>query len=111
MNVTDICAIMTASSDSYSQFVKLSATYREANGVTCEDASWTDMIEYLSSIDKDATNSARPWVYQTCNEFGYYQTTDSEVIVIVSNYQIDYVIFINNSHMLCRINHLLHGQS
>ena len=82
MNVTDICAVMTASSDSYSQFVKLSAIYRENSQITCEDASWTDMISYLSSIDKDASNNARPWTYQTCNEFGYYQTTDSKVSFI-----------------------------
>jgi hypothetical protein len=35
MNVTDICSVMTASSDSYSQFVSLQALYRTANGQTC----------------------------------------------------------------------------
>jgi thymus-specific serine protease len=78
MNVTDICTIMTASEDSYAQFVQLSAKFREVNGLTCEDASWKDMVEYLSATGKDPSNAARPWTYQTCNEFGYYQTTDSK---------------------------------
>ena len=44
-----------------------------------EDASWTDTVEYLSAVQNDGSNAARPWTYQTCNEFGYYQTTDSKV--------------------------------
>ena len=79
MNVTNICDVMTASTDSYSQFVELSALYREENGVECEDASWQDTLDgYLQPIEKDPTNAGRPWTYQTCNEFGYFQTTDSE---------------------------------
>jgi len=77
INVTDICEVMTATGDAYAQFVKLSATFREIYNVPCEDANWNDVIEYLSAIEKDPTNSARPWTYQTCDEFGYYQTTDS----------------------------------
>jgi len=77
MNVTDICATMTKSSDSYAQFVELSALYRTANGQACEDANWADTIKYLSATAKDPTNAGRPWTYQTCNEFGYFQTTDS----------------------------------
>lgn len=78
MNVTDICATMLAGSDPYEQFVQLSALYRAANGQVCEDASWTDTVDYLSATAKDHTNNGRPWTYQTCNEFGYYQTTDSK---------------------------------
>eukprot|EP01035_Chromulina_nebulosa_P018500 gene18500-24217_t len=78
MNVTDICDIMTASDDAYKQFVILSDSYRSYYGYSCEDASWNDFIDYIGSTDKDSTNAYRPWTYQTCNEFGYYQTTDSQ---------------------------------
>lgn len=27
--------------------------------------------------EKNPNNAGRPWTYQTCNEFGYFQTTDS----------------------------------
>ncbi len=37
LNATDICSVMTdATSDAYSNFVKLSAMYRDANGQECE---------------------------------------------------------------------------
>lgn len=80
MNVTDICGTMTdpkAGATAYDRFVTLSAQYREYYGQTCEDASWTDTVGYLSNPSKDPSNNMRPWTYQTCNEFGYYQTTDS----------------------------------
>lgn len=47
------------------------------------DNSCVDM-EYendLKELKKDNTSLAfayRPWYYQTCSEFGWYQTTDSE---------------------------------
>lgn len=78
MNVTDICAIMlNPSASPYNNFATLSATYRQANGVPCEQASWALTSAYLADPRRDPSNSARPWIYQTCNEFGYFQTTDS----------------------------------
>jgi hypothetical protein len=78
-NVTDICGVMMSGDDAYQQFVNLSAIYRSMNGVDCEDASWSDTVAYMTETKKDHTNAGRPWVYQTCNEFGYYQTTNSKV--------------------------------
>ncbi len=78
-NMADVCDVMLASSDPYTQFVQLQTQYRAANGQSCEDANWTDSIAYLSAVEKDHTNMARPWTYQTCNEFGFFQTADSEV--------------------------------
>lgn len=73
MNVTDICAVMTQSDDSYGNFVQLQKLYRQANGQECEDGNWEDTVKALKT-----TGAGRSWTYQTCNEFGYYQTTDSK---------------------------------
>jgi len=87
MNAEAICSKMTKITNDdnyymedttpYIQFVKLSADYRVENGVECEDASWAATLEWLTPIEKDPNNVGRPWTYQTCNEFGYFQTTDS----------------------------------
>jgi serine protease 16 len=79
MNVSDICGTMQQSTDYYANFIALQALYRQANGQSCEDASYADTIAYLSNPEKDANNNGRPWTYQTCNEFGYFQTADSKV--------------------------------
>ncbi len=81
-NVADICAVMLDGTDAYAQFVQLQAQYRAANGQQCEDANWADSIAYLSATAKDHSNLARPWTYQTCNEFGYFQTADSKVATV-----------------------------
>ena len=90
MNVTDICATMQKSTDYYANFKDLQALYRTANGQTCEDASFADTVAYLSNPAKDSANNGRPWTYQTCNEFGYFQTADSKVRV----YMYFYFVFI-----------------
>lgn len=79
MNADAICSKMapTPSSTPYDKFVELSADYRVENGVECEDASWAATLEWLTPIEKDPNNVGRPWTYQTCNEFGFFQTTDS----------------------------------
>ena len=78
MNVTDICAIMTTPNNTpYDNFVSLMAAYREANNQECENANWNEMLTWLAPTAKDPTNAGRPWTFQTCNEFGYFQTTDS----------------------------------
>ena len=79
MNITDVCNVMTKKDDgdAYTKFAKLNDLYLAAYGQECVDASWKDTIEYMQASGKDSTNAARPWTYQTCNEFGYYQTCDS----------------------------------
>eukprot|EP00795_Rhopilema_esculentum_P016900 gene16900-8384_t len=42
----------------------------------CLDASYKDMIQSLRQISWTST-ARRQWLYQTCTEFGFYQTTDS----------------------------------
>lgn len=81
MTVSDICSIMLDSNNGvteYDRFVYLTALFRDSYGYTCEDVSWENTVSYLSNTTNSADNTARPWTFQTCNEFGYYQTTDSE---------------------------------
>jgi len=61
----------------YDNFVKLSALYRNASNQTCENPSWEDSIALMKNPKKDPANNMRPWTYQTCNEFGYFQTANS----------------------------------
>jgi len=77
-SIQDVCTTMLAGPDAYAQFVTLSDMFRQSYGKTCEDANWEDSIAYLSSPTKDPANMMRPWTYQTCSEFGYYQTTTSK---------------------------------
>lgn len=44
----------------------------------CLQSSWTDdMIAPLLNVTFDGTSSMRQWIWQSCNEFGFFQTTVS----------------------------------
>uniref|UniRef100_A0A7E4UR46 Serine protease K12H4.7 n=1 Tax=Panagrellus redivivus TaxID=6233 RepID=A0A7E4UR46_PANRE len=36
---------------------------------------------YIDSIKNESSGDDRAWLWQTCNEFGYYQSTDSDLVV------------------------------
>ncbi|PVD19043.1 hypothetical protein C0Q70_21602 [Pomacea canaliculata] len=46
----------------------------------CQDFTYASMISDLTKIDWDSNTAAggRQWTYQTCTEFGYFQTSDSK---------------------------------
>lgn len=47
----------------------------QSNG--CTDVSYASMIAQLANVTFDPPQNARQWTYQTCSEFGYFQTTTS----------------------------------
>lgn len=44
----------------------------------CISMNYEDDIAILKKTDTRTGFAFRPWYYQTCSEFGWYQTTDSE---------------------------------
>ncbi|KAL9188898.1 hypothetical protein ACHAXT_011388 [Thalassiosira profunda] len=44
---------------------------------SCEDINWTSYIEWYHTPTKQNAND-RSWLYQTCSEFGFYQTCNSD---------------------------------
>lgn len=45
---------------------------------TCISVTYENEIEELKNENSDISSAARAWYYQTCSEFGWYQTTDSK---------------------------------
>ncbi|CAJ0945133.1 unnamed protein product, partial [Mesorhabditis belari] len=73
-SISAICKIMTANSDPYTALVNVN---KALNGQGVYN-NYTGDIAYLqdeSYGDVDLA-AARSWIWQTCTEFGYYQTTD-----------------------------------
>ncbi|ETV96398.1 hypothetical protein H310_10551 [Aphanomyces invadans] len=79
LTLTDVCRIFTnQTADSLTQletFVGLQ------NPKSCLDSSFqgsaNGTVEVLRDVRFNGHTSARQWFYQTCNEFGYFQTTTS----------------------------------
>ncbi|CAB3402787.1 unnamed protein product [Caenorhabditis bovis] len=45
----------------------------------CNDINYSAFIEFMKDEDYGTAQSDRAWVWQTCTEFGYYQSTASPV--------------------------------
>jgi len=77
LTVADVCDAMALSDDAHEQFVKVQAMYLKENNETCVDSSWDKMIGEMKNSSFDGKKAGRQWTYQTCNEFGYFQTASS----------------------------------
>lgn len=59
----------------------LNALFLKYSGQNTTDASYKDLVDGMRMYkweDGSVTSGERQWYYQTCTEFGYFQTTDSD---------------------------------
>ncbi|KAL7306780.1 hypothetical protein TKK_0001142 [Trichogramma kaykai] len=73
-SIDNICKTMGNSSisDPVERLAKLIGS-----GSDCQKYNYSEYIEKLQSPDWGNSTMMRQWIYQTCTEFGYFQTTDS----------------------------------
>jgi len=77
ITIQTLCNIMNNQSmDALSAYVQVSNLFLSIYGVPCLDCSYSQMITSLQNTSQDF-GSGRQWTYQSCSEFGYFQTTDS----------------------------------
>lgn len=75
VNITTLCDMITApGQDPLTNYVAL---WNAFAGNECIDVSYEDMIEELKNDSIFTGVGGRQWFYQTCIEFGYFQTSDS----------------------------------
>jgi hypothetical protein len=76
IDIQSLCAIMDDSTKSLiDRYVAVAQLYTEGQ---CIDIAYTSMISQLQVTTPMATGvGLRQWTYQTCTEFGYFQSTDS----------------------------------
>lgn len=58
--------------------LSLNGQYLKASGSECMDVSWSNSKAALSQEAFDGESASRQWYFQTCNEFGYYQTSSGK---------------------------------
>jgi len=73
ITIQTLCKIMNnASNDPLTNYIKVNNLFQSG----CMDCAYEDVVQYLNSLTDNG--GARQWTYQTCIEFGYFQTTDSK---------------------------------
>ncbi|XP_039627224.1 thymus-specific serine protease [Polypterus senegalus] len=75
-NIADVCNIMT-SGPSYIQLIRILQRYLEREGIKCLDNSYQMELLVMRNTSLSPSGAGeRQWYYQTCTEFGYYQTCE-----------------------------------
>ncbi|XP_036932963.1 thymus-specific serine protease [Acanthopagrus latus] len=84
MSVKEICGVMTngseaheAEMEAYNRLVKLAQIYRSTSEEPCLDISHEKAVKDLMDTSLlSGRRVERQWTYQTCTEFGFYQTCE-----------------------------------
>lgn len=79
IDIKYLCNIMESTPSSpLESYANVSNLFLKLGNMPCMDASYADAIAQLANLTSpDSGVGARQWTYQTCTEFGYFQTTDS----------------------------------
>jgi len=92
-NIKDVCNVMTKTSigDEVARYAAVNKIFTRGS---CVDANYQNFVKFMKETQWSSQNAAayRQWTYQTCTEFGYFQTSDSEKQVFGSNTPLDFFV-------------------
>ncbi|XP_002738015.1 thymus-specific serine protease-like [Saccoglossus kowalevskii] len=84
-NVAAVCQNMTQPASPYDNLVKFTTIYLDGMGQECFDNSYDNFIQELEDTTPTEEGvGVRQWTYQTCSQFGYYQTCDQNTTCLFS---------------------------
>ncbi|XP_067451983.1 thymus-specific serine protease [Thunnus thynnus] len=84
MSIHEVCDVMTNRSEAYEEemeaynrLVKLAQIYLSTSEEPCLDVSYEKTVKHLMDTSlQSGRKTERQWMYQTCTEFGFYQTCE-----------------------------------
>jgi len=78
LTIPRACSLMTSGNpDPVDGLVAVNNLLLKTYEMTCLDFSYSKMIDHIRDISWESNDDYRQWMWQTCTEFGYYQTSDS----------------------------------
>lgn len=82
ITIDTLCGIMNNEDigDPLTRYAKVNSLMLQTYESKCLDSNYKSMITSLqnTSWSSSASEGGRQWMYQTCTEFGFYQTSDSD---------------------------------
>jgi hypothetical protein len=91
-SIPDVCAIMVNSSNTPIQNLRYVAIYIDGGDYSTDNSYKSDIAAYRSTRYDSPYADSRSWLWQTCNEFGYYQSTDIGYNIFGSAVPVNYYI-------------------
>lgn len=77
IDMSAVCATLAGSPDPGAAYTKAQDSINNFTG-SCFDVSYAGFIAEMqnTSLQSDVAGGSRQWVWQTCTEYGYYQSSD-----------------------------------
>jgi len=77
ISIDDVCEIMNAGDNPLDSFANLNAATLDMNNEECLDHEFSSFLALLTETSFAGEGVGwRQWIWQTCTEFGWYQTTN-----------------------------------
>ncbi|XP_026333446.1 putative serine protease K12H4.7 isoform X2 [Hyposmocoma kahamanoa] len=96
VTINTVCKILTDSEGNkaaYKKLAEFNAITLEKSHETCMDYNYGKMINELRAVEwKENTGGARQWMYQTCTEFGFYQTSSGAADIFGNHFDLDFFV-------------------
>ncbi|XP_046391144.1 putative serine protease K12H4.7 [Ischnura elegans] len=95
VGIRTACQVMTRNDGrtSLERYSSLNTLIMNNLGESCLDTSYNDYIGYLKTTNfGDENFMMRQWMYQTCSEFGFYQTSDSSAQPFGSGFPLSFFV-------------------
>jgi len=89
-----MCELVTNTKYGADPLHRLSELYKEL-GQSCIDHTYNEEIDLLKQTSWNSpwvSSGTRQWIWQTCNEFGYYQSTDGTNQPFGQTVPINYIV-------------------
>ncbi|EFA80323.1 Putative serine protease [Heterostelium album PN500] len=76
-NISHMCSLLDGG-DPLQSFVNFNNEFNQFSGNKCTQSSYKSMIAQMRETEVNGENAAgRLWTWQTCTEYGYFQTSES----------------------------------
>ncbi|XP_071446334.1 putative serine protease K12H4.7 [Hetaerina americana] len=97
VGIRSACQVMTADDGktSLQRYAALNSVIMNSLGESCLDPSYDNYISLIKDIafgDENSMDLVRQWTYQTCSEFGFFQTSNSSAQPFGRDFQLNFFI-------------------
>lgn len=96
ITIDQVCDVMANQSlgAPVSRLAAVNEMVMKQDGVKCLDYVYDKTVKQMqnTSWESDVANGARQWTYQTCNEFGFYQTSDKPDLVFGDRFPVEFFV-------------------
>jgi len=97
ITIGTLCDIMTTDMDTKSpleRFSEVNTLMLDTFEQNCTDFKYQKSVSNMLNVSWDSTvaNGMRQWTYQTCTEFGFFQSSDSKRQPFGNEFPVDYSV-------------------